>query len=85
MDRKDELDVQSQASQSGMGKRQENDQNHSQAISEQDTGGHNKKAQNEHPKAPGPVIGMNDERGSVSLFSKSIERYTNHILLKKGQ
>ena len=37
----------------------------SQATTERDHGSHNKKAKEEHPEAPGPVIGMNDERGGV--------------------
>ena len=27
----------------------------------------NERAKKDHPEAPGPVIGMNDERGGVSL------------------
>lgn len=38
----------------------------SQAIS-QKGGSANKKAEQEHPEAPQPVIGMNEERGEVSL------------------
>jgi len=34
----------------------------SQAISGKDEGNHNKKAEEDHPEAPKPVIGMNDER-----------------------
>jgi hypothetical protein len=29
----------------------------------------NEKAKQDHPEAPGVVIGMNDERGGVSFFS----------------
>jgi hypothetical protein len=67
VDRKDELDVQSQASQSGMRKRQEDDQSHSNATSERDNGAQNEKAHSQNPKAPKPLIGMNDERGRVSF------------------
>ena len=55
--RKDELDVQSSASKSGVQER---------AASQKDHGDQNKKAKEDHPEAPGPVIGMNDERGRVS-------------------
>ena len=41
----------------------------SSATSEKDTGNNNERAQKDHPEAPGPVIGMNDERGGVgSIF-----------------
>lgn len=69
LDRKDEKDVQSSASHSGMRKRQENDQDHSVALSERDRGAHNEKAKEEHPEAPDPIIGMNGERGKVGLNS----------------
>ena len=32
----------------------------------------NEQAKKDHPEAPGPVIGMNDERGGVSLHSDGI-------------
>lgn len=35
----------------------------SQATSEKDDQNHNKQAKKDHPEAPEPVIGMNDERG----------------------
>jgi hypothetical protein len=38
----------------------------SAATSEKDKDNENKKAQEDHPEAPGVVIGMNDERGGVS-------------------
>ena len=66
-DRVDELDVQSSASKSG--KRQRvGDSEHvgSSATSEKDPGNQNEQAKKDHPEAPGPVIGMNDERGGVS-------------------
>jgi len=40
----------------------------SAAASEKDTDQKNKKAQDDHPEAPGVVLGMNDERGGVSSF-----------------
>ncbi|MCJ1306654.1 hypothetical protein MMC25_000297 [Agyrium rufum] len=35
----------------------------SQATSETDQGNNNERAKKDHPEAPGPVLGMNDERG----------------------
>lgn len=32
----------------------------------------NEQAKKDHPEAPGPVIGMNDERGGVSLHPNSM-------------
>ena len=48
------------------------DQNASQATSEKDSGNQNEQAKKDHPEAPGPVIGMNSERGGVSLLPNSI-------------
>lgn len=60
-----ELDIQSSASKSG--KRQRAEESHpTSAATEKDTGNNNEKAKKDHPEAPGPVIGMNDERGGVS-------------------
>ncbi|KAL8992336.1 MAG: hypothetical protein Q9169_007175, partial [Polycauliona sp. 2 TL-2023] len=62
--RTDELDVQSGASKSGARQRVEDDQHEgSSATSQKDPGNQNEKAKRDHPEAPGPVIGMNDERG----------------------
>lgn len=61
--RKDELDVQSQASQSGM-REHESGNSESQGLNRKDEGQYNKKAKQDHPKAPEPVIGMNDESES---------------------
>ena len=69
--RKDELDVQSGASQSGKRERVTGGQEASQGTSEKDSGNQNQQAQKDHPEAPGPVIGMNDERGQVSLRIQS--------------
>ncbi len=41
----------------------------SAATSEKDKNNQNKKAKEDHPEAPGVVIGMNDERGGVSIQS----------------
>jgi hypothetical protein len=68
--RKDELDVQSGASQSGHRERASGDEKQSQATTEKDSGNQNEQAKKDHPEAPGPVIGMNDERGQVGLGSK---------------
>ena len=63
--REDTLDIQSAASKGGKQSRAE-DSHQSGATSEKDTGNHNERAKKDHPEAPGPVIGMNDERGGVS-------------------
>ena len=69
--RKDELDVQSGASKSGKRDRVEGNKQ-SSAASETDSRDNNKRAKEDHPEAPGPVIGMNDERGGVSFYFFSI-------------
>lgn len=71
--RKDELDVQSGASQSGKRERASGDENQSQATSEGDKGNQNEQAKKDLPEAPDTVIGMNDERGGVSFFSLASE------------
>ncbi len=63
-----ELDVHSSASKSGGRQRAAGDGRDSSAATEKDQGGQNEKAKKDHPEAPGPVIGMNDERGGVSAF-----------------
>ena len=61
-----ELDVQSGASKSG--KRQRVEESHpSSAVTEKDSRNDNEQAKKDHPEAPGPVIGMNSERGGVSI------------------
>ena len=64
---KDTLDIQADASRTGHEERAK-DSTHSQATSERDAGKNNEKAKKDHPEAPGPIIGMNDERGGVRLF-----------------
>ena len=64
--RGDELDIQSGASQSGKRERASGDEKQSQGATEKDKGNQNEQAKKDHPEAPGPVIGMNDERGQVS-------------------
>ncbi|KAI4251254.1 MAG: hypothetical protein LQ352_004965 [Teloschistes flavicans] len=62
--RTDELDVQSSASKSGARQRAAEDEHvGSSATSQKDPSNQNEKAKQDHPEAPGPVIGMNDERG----------------------
>lgn len=65
LNRDDELDIQSGASKSGKRERVEED-HPSSATTEKDTGNNNEQAKKDHPEAPGPVIGMNSERGGVS-------------------
>ena len=69
---KDDLNIHASASQSGQGDRMKDahsssDSGQSQATTEKDKGGQNAQAKRDHPEAPGPVIGMNDERGGVSV------------------
>lgn len=64
--KRDGLDVQSEQSHKAM-KKHESLEGGSQAISRQDEGDNNKRAKQDHPEAPDPVIGMNDERGKVSV------------------
>lgn len=66
LNRTDELDVGSEAVRSGQRERAGESGPGSSAATEKDLGNRNKEAQKDHPEAPGPVIGMNDERGGVS-------------------
>ena len=61
VNRTDGKDVQSKPSQQGMNEKVQG-KSESHGIAETG-GGHNAKAEKERPKAPRPVIGMNDERG----------------------
>ncbi|CAD6570375.1 MAG: hypothetical protein ASARMPRED_003668 [Alectoria sarmentosa] len=77
--RKDELDVQSGSSQSGKRERAAGNENASQGTSEKDSGNQNEQAKKDHPEAPGPVIGMNDERGGpydAGQTSQKTPRFT---------
>ncbi|KIW13937.1 hypothetical protein PV08_06718 [Exophiala spinifera] len=58
-------DPQSKEAKEGM-KEHEQMKEGSQAISRKDESQGNKKAKRDHPEAPEPVIGMNEERGEVS-------------------
>lgn len=60
----DKHNIQKDASESGKEERAQG--GGSQATSEGDHGNMNEKAKKDHPEAPGPVLGMNDERGGVS-------------------
>lgn len=69
-----EPDIQSSASKSGKEERTgESGYVGSGAANEKDLGNQNEQAKKDHPEAPGPVLGMNDERGGVSSFA-----YTSH-------
>ena len=57
-------DVQTESSHQAMNDHQDLKEG-SQAISRKDEGDNNKRAKEDHPEAPEPVIGMNSERGSV--------------------
>ncbi|KAL4895844.1 hypothetical protein BDV59DRAFT_145018 [Aspergillus ambiguus] len=67
----DTTDPTTDASSSGMKDREESEgiANHSKPSGATERGGlqHERKAKKQHPKAPEPIIGMNDERGQVSL------------------
>lgn len=56
--------TQVEASKAGMAARESGDQGC--ATSERDPQHCNEKAKLDHPEAPDPVMGMNDERGAVS-------------------
>lgn len=55
--------VQKDASNAGFAERAKGAQSGSGAVSGRDEKNMNEKAKKDHPEAPGPVIGMNDERG----------------------
>jgi hypothetical protein len=68
----DTEDVHSEAAASGLRERRANqglaDETKSQGMRERGGTKYGKKAKEEHPKAPEPVIGMNDERPKVSSY-----------------
>lgn len=66
----DTTDPTTDASASVMQDRKEGEGNDAKPQGATEKGGsqHGKKAKQEHPKAPEPIIGMNDERGHVSLI-----------------
>jgi len=59
----DSHNAQIDAVKEGKESRAKNDGKDSAATSEKDDGNMNEKAKRDHPEAPSPVIGMNDERG----------------------
>jgi len=65
----DKLDPETEAAASGLEEREVNegiaDETKSQGRTERGGRKHGKKAKAEHPNAPEPIIGMNDERGEV--------------------
>lgn len=65
-------DVHSEAAASGLRERKTNqglaDETKSQGMTERGGTKYGRKAKEEHPKAPEPVIGMNDERSKVSSY-----------------
>lgn len=76
--RNDTTDPETEASSEGMAERGENegiaDGNKSQATTERGGLKHQRRAKEEFPKAPEPVIGMNDERAEVSLLILVLRR-----------
>jgi hypothetical protein len=80
LNRKDSTEHQSRESMAGMAEKQKDNAtgkgegsasatkggSSSGATSERDAGENNKRAKEDNPEAPGPVLGMNDERGGVS-------------------
>lgn len=77
-EKNDTTDPTTDASASVMQDRKEGGGNDAKPQGATEKGGsqHGKKAKQEHPKAPEPIIGMNDERGHVSANVKSMQAYT---------
>lgn len=71
----DITDPQMESALSGQEERAENefiaDRTKSQATTERDLRHSNRRAKEENPEAPEPIIGMNDEKGEVSLLPPS--------------
>lgn len=55
----------------------------SSAATEKDPGKSNEKAKVEHPKAPKPIIGMNDERGGVCIYKSGNPKQAANLLSRK--
>lgn len=72
----DTTDPETKASSDGMTDRRESegiaDPTKSQATTERGGLSAERKAKEEHPKAPRPVIGVNDERAQVSVPSRLV-------------
>lgn len=47
------------------------------STNEKDYRNQNKKAKEENPEAPGPVLGINDERGGGSFFGWMLTFWNN--------
>ncbi|KAL9618729.1 MAG: hypothetical protein Q9160_006608 [Pyrenula sp. 1 TL-2023] len=63
VNRTDAKDVQSESSQQALKDKEQGNTEHSHGLGQHGGAESSKKAKEEHPKAPEPVIGMNDERG----------------------
>ncbi|KAI9882140.1 MAG: hypothetical protein M1823_006117 [Watsoniomyces obsoletus] len=59
----DNLDVHSEAATAGREDRSKGKDGLAQSATESEARNSNERAKKDHPEAPGPVIGMNDERG----------------------
>lgn len=94
VNRTEEKDVQSQQSQAGMREKERHmsgkdaekgkEENISQGVSEADQNNSNPRAKEESPEAPGPVIGMNDERGGVSYSMLDVLSVADRLARRKG-
>ncbi|RHZ54448.1 uncharacterized protein CDV56_102072 [Aspergillus thermomutatus] len=66
----DTTDPQAESSASGLQEKEESsniaDETKQQGVTEREGLKHERQAKKEHPKAPEPIIGMNDERAQVS-------------------
>ena len=76
------IDIHSSASVEGRNERSSGSRGES-ASTEKDHKTGNQRAKKDHPEAPGPVIGMNDERGGVSIV-KLVFGQTNTDNLTEG-
>lgn len=83
---KDETEPETASSAYSIREREENmgiaDEAKSQATTEREGRKFERKAKEEHPNAPEPVIGMNDERAQVSLSwpeSSVVDRLTDSL------
>ena len=92
VNRTEEKDVQSEQSQAGMREKDRHmsgndagkEENVSQGVSEADQNKSNTRAKEDSPEAPGPVIGMNDERGGVSCTMLDVLSVANRLACRKG-
>jgi hypothetical protein len=79
----DTADIPADASITGMSERRVNegvaDDTKSQGMTERGGSKHGEKAKQEHPKAPEPIIGMNDERAKVSYKTIRLGSYADHV------